>query len=105
MFNHGMRTTLPGPWEAALLAAASYRLWRLAAEDSILDGPRDRILTAAPEWVDDMIVCAWCLGFWISGATYLSWRAAPRPTLAAAVPLAISAAVGTWHHLLNEAAT
>jgi hypothetical protein len=88
----------PEPWEFALLALASYRLWRLAAEDSILDRPRDRL----PHNVAEFVECPWCLGFWISAASYASWRAAPRATLAAASPLAISAVVGALSHALES---
>lgn len=83
-----------GPWEALVLAAASFRLWRLAAEDTLLDVPRDRVLTRSPEWAEDLVDCPWCLGFWISLGACVSWRMWPRATLTAAAPFAVSAAVG-----------
>lgn len=42
----------------------------------------------------DLFTCAFCLGFWVSLAFYLAWLAAPKATLVAALPLALSAAVG-----------
>lgn len=88
----------PDAWEAVLLAAAAYRVWRLLAEDSILDRPRDLL----PHRVADFVECPWCLGFWVSAAAYASWRAAPKATLVLAAPLAISAAVGATAHALES---
>lgn len=90
------------PWEAALLAAATYRVWRLVSDDAILDGPRERVLAATPEWVEDLVECPWCLGFWMSAAAYVSWRVAPRTTLAVASPFALSTAVGATAHTLDS---
>jgi hypothetical protein len=41
-----------------------------------------------------LIHCPFCLGWWVSLAWYAAWLLAPRPTLYAAVPFAISMAVG-----------
>lgn len=90
------------PWEAALLVGATYRLWRLASDDQILDGPREKLLAATPVWVEDLVECPWCLGFWMSAAAYVSWRAAPQATLAVATPFALSAAVGATSHALDS---
>lgn len=95
----GSRT--PDPWETALLAAASYRLWKLASEDTIADRPREWVLARTPEWVEDFLGCPWCAGFWISLGAVGAHRAAPRATLAAAAPFAVSAAVGAVAHFLD----
>lgn len=54
-----------------LIGLATYRLWRLVAEDNILDGPRDRLYDRVDgpvsRWFADMVSCVWCLGFWIAG--------------------------------------
>jgi hypothetical protein len=65
----------------ALLSFATYRLFRLLAWDTILDGPRTRLLGreledyTAKEPVysyrrprfEAFLRCPWCLGFWLSG--------------------------------------
>jgi hypothetical protein len=93
---------VPEPWAFALIVGAAYRLWRLAAADSILDGWRDRLVRAAKhntpeeyrEKVDIFLHCPWCLGFWITLAWFAAWWAWPHETLIAAAPLAASASVG-----------
>jgi len=40
------------------------------------------------------LTCAWCAGFWISVVVWGAWLLAPHATLVAAVPWALSAAVG-----------
>lgn len=84
---------IPSPWTFALIAAASYRLWHLFAEDTILDRPRgwlfDRSLRASK-----LVVCPWCLGAWVSIAWWAAWTLWPRAIAAAAVPLALSTIVG-----------
>lgn len=84
------------PLTALVDALAAFRLTRLATADTILDGPRDRIVEAAytaagraeasrPEpaepgaWADvavadggsapklaTLVTCRWCAGFWCS---------------------------------------
>lgn len=93
-----MRT--PGPWETVVLAGAAYRLWRLAAEDSISDRPRDA-LASRSDFADELIACPWCLGFWISAAGWAAYQRAPQTTVALAAPWAISTAVGVVAHALK----
>jgi hypothetical protein len=105
---------VPSPWVALLLAAASYRIWRLLAEDTILSGPRRRIVRLPQNWNEGMMLpegyryrlaefinCAWCSGFWISIAVWLLWQADEHWATVIAVPLAISAAVGVTRNLLD----
>lgn len=74
------------PWWFALLSLAAYRVYRLLAEDTILDKPRRRLLRLGT-WQDDdgeealpdeyreewaiFITCPYCAGFWISGIALL----------------------------------
>ena len=74
-------------WEFVILALAVFRVFRLIAEDTILDWPRKKLLRLADDWEkegddpgDDyrmewgiFITCPWCLGFhlsWIALAIY-----------------------------------
>lgn len=78
-----------------ILSLAAFRVWRIFAEDSILERPRQRMLASAPrrryaEWA----ICPWCLGFWVVIAWWLFWVAWHRWTLVIATPFALSAIVG-----------
>lgn len=99
---------IPSPWEFALLFGAAYRVFRLVAEDTILDRPRAWLL-GVPGWLPTggetppagfrpklatFLTCPWCAGFWISVGAWLFWLAAGDWALLAATPLAGSAAVG-----------
>lgn len=41
-----------------------------------------------------LVHCPWCIGAWISLAVYVAWLAAPRGTLYAMTPFALSGVVG-----------
>jgi hypothetical protein len=84
---------IPAPWEFALLALAAWRLWLLIAEDTITEPARRRFVTGH-RWREDLIECPYCLGAWISFAWVAAFWLWPHGTLVAAVPLAVSAAVG-----------
>jgi len=91
-------------------ALAVYRLWRLAAEDTILDRPRAALISWA--WdrahedraavpgedpdpkIIELLQCPWCLGLWLSLAAAAASSRAPRAWRAVRYPLAVSAAVG-----------
>jgi len=106
--------SIPTPWAALLLVAASYRLWRLLAEDTILDRPRRWLVRLPRDWEEGMqlpiayrmrlaefINCPWCSGFWISIAVWLLWQAEEHWVTVLAVPLAVSAGVGITRGLLD----
>lgn len=85
--------SVPGWYELVLLSLAAFRTWKLVGEDTILDRPRNAI-TKRSAYVETMLECPWCAGFWISLAWWGAWEAWPHITLVASVPLAISALVG-----------
>lgn len=72
---------IPEPWEFVLLVLAAFRVWKLIADDRILDRPRDWILDrivrkrGEPKgfYWSDFLTCPWCAGFWISILIYVSW--------------------------------
>lgn len=64
---------------AVLIGLASYRLYRIPAEDSITRRPRDWLYAKSERgWVflADLLSCAWCVGFWWAGALagLVAWR-------------------------------
>jgi hypothetical protein len=104
-----MSEYVPSPWEFTLLALAAFRIWKLLADDTILDRPRD--------WLTDKIVnpdgrpfrhggeqrahywltfllCPWCSGAWICLLAWVAWLLAPTAALIGATFWALSAAVG-----------
>lgn len=92
-----MTWKIPDWYALALLALAAYRLWRLLAEDTILDRPREwsihRLGEVGGEKFSLFITCPWCAGFWVSVGWWLAWVAWPHWALVAATPFAISALV------------
>lgn len=57
-----------------LLGLAGFRLWRLAAVDSITYWFHGRLRASTHpvvQWFDTLVSCPWCLGFWIT--TALTW--------------------------------
>lgn len=51
-----------------LLALASYRLTRIAVEDTVADAPRAWLEARLPAFWYSGLTCYWCLGTHISGA-------------------------------------
>lgn len=92
---------IPSPWVFALLALASFRVWKLIADDSLLDRPRAQVLKRLDGKWELFLTCPWCAGFWISLGAYAGWIAlgpgrwaTGELWLGAATVLAISAATG-----------
>lgn len=78
--------------ETLLVAAASYRVWRLAGQDSLTERIRDDFLPAP---LKHFLECHWCAGSWTAiavtaAAWALGWVTGP-PVL---VALAAAAVVG-----------
>jgi Protein of unknown function (DUF1360) len=97
---------VPTWWELLLASLAVYRLWRLLAEDEILERPRRRVLRyvgweegqALPEgyrasW-GDLLRCPWCLGLHLSILAWIFWLFAPSLALIIATPFAVSTLIG-----------
>jgi hypothetical protein len=84
---------IPEWWPFLLLALAAWRTFRLLAEDTILDRPREYLLRHTKGKGELFIVCPFCLGFWVSVGWWLAWVAWPHWTRVAATPFALSAVV------------
>ena len=55
---------------AALIGVASFRLWRIIAKDQIAEPVRVWLLRREGRvwtWIQDLVTCPWCLGWWIAG--------------------------------------
>jgi Protein of unknown function (DUF1360) len=104
---------IPGVWAFALIGAASYRLWLLLAEDSILDRPRRWIMRLG-DWEEpdpapalyraklgEFVACPWCFGFWIAVAWWAAWLVWEQGALVVATPFALSAVVGGLNALVG----
>lgn len=85
---------IPEPWAFALLALAVFRLWKLLADDEVLDTPRRWLIRRIPEKLEVGLVCPWCLGGWLCVGVWALWWYWPTFTLEVSTPLALSAAVG-----------
>lgn len=105
--------SVPDWWQFLLLFGGAFRTFRLIAEDTILDGPRARLL-GYKGWVDgqplpktyrakwgEFITCPWCAGFHIGVIFWICWLIWPTATLFVCVPLAVNAAVGMVAKLDN----
>ena len=56
---------------AVLVGAAGYRAWRIFGLDSITEPLRAKLLERegrVSTFITDLILCPWCLGWWICGA-------------------------------------
>lgn len=103
---------IPGPWQFALLALATYRVWRLAAIDDMPWLVRARNCAVGANEVGGVwtfrrptlahaVQCSWCSGLWCSVLWVGAWWVAPRVALLVAVPFAVATAVGALGHVLN----
>jgi hypothetical protein len=89
--------SVPGWWEAAILALAAWRTFQLLAFDDILDYPR-RYVTR----LGDFLVCPYCAGAWIAAAWWGAWQAWGDSALVVATPFLLSAGVVAGHKLLSS---
>lgn len=92
---------VPSPYQAAILVGASYRVWRLLGDDSILDRPRDALVDASPPWVDELLGCPWCLGWWTTLGWWGAFQIDPDRAIELATPWALATAVGAVGHALD----
>jgi len=98
---------VPSWYVLVLLSLASFRTWRLLAEDDILDKPRRYVTRLGDKWEKEgdpvpkeyrigfgkFIACSWCLGLWVALAWWGAWQVWEFGVEVAAVPLALSALV------------
>lgn len=97
---------VPDWWSFLLLSLASFRVYRLIAEDTILDPIRSWVLRLPRdweegkpippgyrEWLASFLTCPWCAGSWIAFFWWLAWQTWPRGTIITATPWAIFATV------------
>lgn len=105
--------TIPSWYEALLLGLAAFRTWKLLADDTILNRPRNYAYevvyrrwkskgTNAKYHLQAFLECPYCLGFWCSVAWWGAWEAWPHGTLVASAPFAIAAVVGLLGGLLSD---
>ncbi len=106
---------IPSALVSAALALAAFRTYHLTGRDTFppiakarnwLVGRRVKERNRAV-WFDrpllaEFLTCAWCSGFWIALGWYGAWLLWPSGVLYAAVPAALSAAVGILAALVPE---
>ncbi len=63
---------VPSLWSFALGTLAAWRIYKLLADDSILDVPRDWLAERSTK-IEKLLACPYCLGFWISAAGTLGY--------------------------------
>jgi Protein of unknown function (DUF1360) len=97
---------IPNWWTFFLLALASFRLWHLLSEDTILDVPRRKLVRLPLDWEEGrpipasyraglarFINCGWCLGFHVSLWVYILWLIVPSVVMPACVVLSLATVV------------
>lgn len=106
---------IPDWFQVVVLSLSSFRVWRLLAEDTILDRPRRRLLRLG-DWKEegdlvpatyrkttgDFLACWWCAGFWVGLAWWGAWQEWPHGTMVTAIPFAISAVLAGSAKLLTD---
>lgn len=102
---------IPDPWTFALLSLAAWRTWKLIGDDRIMERPRDWFLkrmggprTVRFTYWSEFLGCPYCLGFWAALGWWGAWYLWPHGVTVAAVPMAVSAAVGlagTLYYLMD----
>lgn len=93
---------IPNWYELVLLGLAAFRTWKLVGEDTILDRPRNWAVKHGGEYVETLLLCAWCSGAWISIYWWIAFQFWPHAVVAVAVPFAISAIVGLLGYFSSD---
>lgn len=89
-------------FDLLVLTLAAYRLWMLAAKDTITQPWRVRFLGYSDDgsrnrWprshkrIAEIVHCPWCLGFWLSLAAVACFYEWPHATRWILLPFAVSA--------------
>ena len=106
--------TVPNWYQLLLLGLAAYRVFRLLAEDVVLDRPRawlvglsgwtagQRTPTSYREGLAEFLTCPACAGFYVSLGWFASFQLWPHGTVVVAVPFAISTVVIVFAALLSD---
>ncbi len=119
---------IPTPWVAFVLALGVYRIARFLGWDDFppIVRVRDwvtgaRVITTGTHaartglsadvvthdieyrrvWLMQLLSCPYCIGFWISLATYIAWVFEPKWTLYIVAAPALSATVGIMTRWLD----
>lgn len=96
--------TEPVTWGLSVLA--TYRLVRLAIEDTIFDETRDKLYPwlarggPVKQWFLALITCPWCLGVWVAALVTLASRR-DRSVVARVVWWLSIAAIQPWVHMIE----
>lgn len=93
---------MPSPFEAVLLALASWRVWHLIANDDITERPRAWALERLHGKWKDFIECPYCAGFHVSLAWVVAYVVFPTEAVWAALPFALNTAVVVVNHWLSD---
>jgi uncharacterized protein DUF1360 len=107
--------SVPDWWAFLLLGLAAWSTFELLAFDTILEGPRRRLLRLGREWekagdpVPDnyrlswaiFLSCPYCAGFWIAVAWLAAWEIDHKWTLIVAAFMALRALVISGDKLLR----
>lgn len=92
---------IPNWYELLLLGLAAWRVYRFIGEDTILDRPR-RYVTAKSEYIETLLECPYCAGFWIALAWWGAWQAWDHGALVTAAAVALTALVPLIERLSSE---
>src|SRR5262245_19874808 len=85
--------SVPDWYALLLLGLGAYRVWRLLPEDTLLEALRSRLMRE-DGWLEELVECPWCLGFWIAVCFWAGYQLWPHAMLVVSVPLALSVVVG-----------
>lgn len=85
-----------------VIVLGTARITRLITTDTIAEPLIDRLVfgigrrnPTAGEWVNSLLTCPWCIGWWLSVAVVLTYAQTPTVTTWLLAPWALSYAVGT----------